>query len=210
MIRVVVADVRVGIAAMIDSAPDLEVVAVAADGIELLAAVDAQQPDIAVVDVRMPVLDGIAATRSILERHPETRVLILTTFDLDDYVFEALRAGASGFLLKDVPHTRLIEGVRAVADGSMLLGPNVTRRMVGEFAGRRVQAGVVPGIADLTAREREVVLAVADGLSNAEVAARLFITEPTVKSHLSEALRKTGRRDRVQLVIAAYEAGLVG
>lgn len=214
MTRVVVADdqpvVRLGIAAMIDAAPDLDVVGSAADGRELVALVRAHLPDVAVVDVRMPVMDGIAATRAVVEQFPSTRVLILTTFDLDEYVFDALHAGASGFLLKDVPAERLVEGVRAVADGSMLLGPNVTRRLVGDFAARTAVPAYAPGIADLTAREREVLLAVARGLSNAEIGAELFITDQTVKSHVSEVLRKTGCRDRVQLVIAAYESRLVG
>ena len=136
-------------------------------------------------------------------------MLILTTFDLDEYVYDALRAGASGFLLKDVPAVRLVEAVRLVADGSMLLGPQVTRRLVADVANRRATRAMIPGLGELTAREREVVLAVARGLSNAEIAAELYLGEPTVKSHVSEALRKTGLRDRVQLVVAAYESGLV-
>jgi DNA-binding NarL/FixJ family response regulator len=171
---------------------------------------------VAVVDVRMPVLDGIAATARIVAEHPETRVLILTTFDLDEYVYDALQAGASGFLLKDVTAARLVEGVRAVADGSMLLGPNVTRRLVQDVAARSHAPSSgdpapsdLPGLADLTPRETEVLLAVARGLSNAEIAGELVIGEETVKSHVSEVLRKLGCRGRVQLVIAAYEAGLV-
>ena len=166
-------------------------------------------PDVAVVDVRMPVLDGIAATARISAEHPSTRVLILTTFDLDEYVYDALRAGASGFLLKDVTADRLVEAVRMVADGSMLLGPTVTRRLVEDFTTRSTPVAV-SGIADLTPRELEILRAVARGLSNAEIGAELWIAEPTVKSHVSEALRKLGCRDRVQLVIAAYESGLVG
>ncbi|WP_265522834.1 response regulator transcription factor [Oerskovia flava] len=213
MTRVVVADdqpvVRLGFAAMIDAAPDLTVVGSAADGLELLALVADQAPDVAVVDVRMPHLDGIAATARICARHPATKVLILTTFDLDEYVYDALQAGASGFLLKDIPAARLVEGVRMVAEGSMLLGPNVTRRLVGDFSARASAPAPVPGLDTLTAREHEVLLAVARGLSNAEVGAELFITEQTVKSHVSEVLRKLERRDRVQLVIAAYESGLM-
>lgn len=217
MTRVVVADdqavVRAGFAAILAAAPGLDVVGSAADGRELLDVVAAQQPDVAVVDVRMPVLDGIEATRLLVAHHPATRVLILTTFDLDEYVYDALRAGASGFLLKDVPASHLVDSVRLVADGSMLLGPTVTRRLVEDFAGRaapdRADAAAAAAMATLTPRETEVVAAVARGLSNAEVGAELFITEPTVKSHVSEALRKLGCRDRVQLVIAAYEAGLV-
>jgi DNA-binding NarL/FixJ family response regulator len=215
--RVVVADdqavVRAGFAAILDAAPDLQVVGAAADGRELVDLVAAQQPDVAVVDVRMPVLDGIEATRLLVAHHPATRVLILTTFDLDEYVYDALRAGASGFLLKDVTAAHLVDSVRLVADGSMLLGPTVTRRLVEDFAGRtrqdRPDEATAAAMATLTPRETEVVEAVARGLSNAEVGAELFITEPTVKSHVSEALRKLGCRDRVQLVIAAYEAGLV-
>lgn len=211
MARVVVADdqpvVRIGFAAMIDAAPDLEVVGTAMNGEELLDLVAAQQPDVAVVDVRMPVLDGIAATAQLSTRFPDTKVLILTTFDLDEYVFDALQAGASGFPLKDVTAERLAEGVRLVADGSMLLGPNVTRRLVADFAVRRTTP--VAALDKLTAREREVLLAVARGLSNAEIGAEMFIAEQTVKSHITELLRKLDRRDRVQLVIVAYESGLV-
>jgi DNA-binding NarL/FixJ family response regulator len=218
MTRVVVADdqpvVLEGFAAILASAPDLEVVGAAVDGAELCELVARTEPDVAVVDVRMPVLDGIAATARIVAEHPATRVLVLTTFDLDEYVYDALHAGASGFLLKDVTAARLVEGVRAVADGSMLLGPNVTRRLVHDVAARSggpvgSRTGALEGIDDLTPRETEVLLAVARGLSNAEVAGDLFIGEETVKSHVSEILRKLRCRGRVQLVIAAYEAGLV-
>jgi DNA-binding NarL/FixJ family response regulator len=212
--RVVVADdqpvVLHGFASIIGSAPDLEIVGTARNGAELLDTVRDAAPDVAVVDIRMPVLDGITATARIASEHPETRVLILTTFDLDEYVYDALRAGASGFLLKDVTGERLIDGVRMVADGSMLLGPQVTRRLVDDFAARRPLPVTAPGLAALTPRERDVLLAVARGLSNAEIASALFIGEQTVKSHVSEILRKLSCRDRVQLVIAAYEAGLVG
>ena len=210
--RVVVADdqpvVRHGFAAILDAAEGITVAGSAGDGLELLDVVATTEPDVAVVDVRMPRLDGIAATREIAARHPRVKVLVLTTFDLDEYVYDALRAGASGFLLKDVPAPRLIEGVRLVADGSMLLGPNVTRRLVGDFSVRS-EPLPLPGVDELTAREREVMLAVARGLSNSEIGAELFISENTVKSHVSETLRKTGCRDRVQLVVAAYESGLV-
>lgn len=210
-IRVVVADdqdvVRQGFAAILNAATDLEVVGTAVDGAQLLDLVASTAPDVAVVDVRMPVLDGIGATRTICARHPDTRVLILTTFDLDEYVFDALQAGASGFLLKDVRAGLLVEAVLAVADGSVLFGASVTRRLIADFAGRR--AAPVAGLDALTPREREVLLEVARGGSNAEIAAELVIAEETVKSHVSEVLRKLGRRDRVQLVIAAYEAGLV-
>jgi DNA-binding NarL/FixJ family response regulator len=212
--RVVVADdqavVRAGFAAILDSAPDLDVVGSAADGRELVALVAEHAPDVAVVDVRMPVLDGIAATRHLAVHHPATRVLVLTTFDLDEHVHDALRAGASGFLLKDVPAARLVEAVRLVAEGSMLLGPTVTRRLVEDFAARPGDPAAAERLTVLTPRERDVVAVVARGLSNAEIAAELFVGEATVKSHVSEALRKLGCRDRVQLVVAAYEGGLVG
>ncbi|HEY0217177.1 MAG TPA: response regulator transcription factor [Cellulomonas sp.] len=216
MTRVVVADdqpvVLSGFAAMIGSAPDLAVVGRAPDGLALLDLVAAQRPDVAVVDVRMPGLDGIAATARIAAEHPGTRVLVLTTFDLDEYVYDALRAGASGFLLKDVPAGDLVDAVRLVAGGSMLLGPGVTRRLVADVAARRATPEPEPaaGLDRVTPREREVLLAVARGMSNAEVAVELFITEQTVKSHVSELLRKLGCRDRVQLVIVAYESSLVG
>ncbi|GAA4621981.1 response regulator [Cellulomonas oligotrophica] len=214
MTRVVVADdqavVRAGFAAILDSAPDLTVVGEAADGVELVDLVARHGPDVAVVDVRMPRLDGIAATRAVVAEHPGTRVLVLTTFDLDEYVYDALRAGASGFLLKDVTAPRLVEAVRLVADGSMLLGPSVTRRLVEDFSRRAAPATDDVPLHLLTPREHEVLVAVARGLSNAEIAAELFVTEPTVKSHVSEVLRKLHRRDRVQLVVTAYETGLVG
>lgn len=214
MTRVVVADdqpvVLHGFTAILGSAPDLEVVGTAGDGRELLGLVARTEPDVAVVDVRMPVLDGIAATARIAAEHPGTRVLILTTFDLDEYVYDALWSGASGFLLKDVMGGRLIEGVRLVADGSMLLGPQVTRRLVDDFAARAAAVRPLPALDTLTPRETDVLLAVARGLSNAEIADALFIGEQTVKSYVSEVLRKLGCRDRVQLVIAAYESGLAG
>lgn len=211
MTRVVVADdqpvVLKGFTAILGAAPDLEVVGTATDGAELVALVAATRPDVALVDVRMPRLDGIAATRRIRDAHPGTHVLVLTTFDLDEYVTRALRAGASGFLLKDVPAARLVEGVRLVAAGALLLGPRVTRHLVADVGGRPGRA--VPGLDRLTAREREVLATVAEGLSNAEVAARLGIGEQTVKTHVSELLRKLGRRDRAQLVVVAYESGVV-
>ncbi|PRZ08840.1 LuxR family two component transcriptional regulator [Isoptericola sp. CG 20/1183] len=213
MTRVVVADdqavVLHGFASILGSAADLDIVGTASDGGELLDVVARAQPDVAVVDIRMPVLDGIAATARIAAEHPATRVLVLTTFDLDEYVYDALRAGASGFLLKDVTGERLIEGVRLVADGSMLLGPRVTRRLVDDFAARRPTATAVPALDALTPRETDVLRAVARGLSNAEIGEALFIGEQTVKSHVSEVLRKLACRDRVQLVIVAYESGLV-
>ncbi|MBI9115594.1 response regulator transcription factor [Sanguibacter sp. YZGR15] len=201
--------VRRGFAAILGSAHDLEVVGEAGDGAQLLKVVAEHQPDVAVVDVRMPVMDGIVATQRITAEHPGTRVLVLTTFDLDEYVYDALHAGASGFLLKDVTADRLLDGVRLVADGSMLLGANVTRRLVADFAAPARRSTPAPGLDDLTRREREVLLTVARGLSNVEIAVELFISEATVKSHVSEILRKLQCRDRVQLVIAAYESGLL-
>jgi len=211
-VRVVLADdqpvVRHGLAAILAATPGIEVVGTAADGDELVRLVERTSPDVALVDVRMPHVDGIEATRRVAASGASTHVVILTTFDLDEYVYDALRAGASGFLLKDVTAERLVEAVRLVAAGSMLLGPGVTRRLVTDVAARQ-QPRVVPGLADLTPREREVFTAVARGLSNAEIAAEQWVSEPTVKSHVSEILRKTGCRDRMQLVVAAYESGAV-
>lgn len=217
MTRVVVADdqpvICAGFAALLDAQSDLDVVGTAPDGAQLLDLVRRTTPDVAVVDVRMPVLDGIEATRAITAE-TDTRVLVLTTFDLDAYVYEALRAGASGFLLKDVTAPRLVEGVRLVADGSMLLGPAVTRRLVEDFA-REERPAVAgeprePAELDLLSpREREVLLQLARGRSNAEVAEALVVSPETVKSHVAEVLRKLRLRDRVQVVVWAYEHGLV-
>ncbi|SDS64790.1 DNA-binding response regulator, NarL/FixJ family, contains REC and HTH domains [Nocardioides scoriae] len=211
MTRVVVADdqpvICAGFAALLDAQPDLEVVGTAADGRELVELARRTTPDLALVDVRMPHLDGIEATR-VITAELATRVLVLTTFDLDSYVYEAIRAGASGFLLKDVTAERLVEGVRLVADGSMLLGPAVTRRLVDDFAAR----GAAPPDADLaplSPREREVLGELARGRSNAEIAADLVVAPETVKSHVAEVLRKLGLRDRIQAVVWAYEHGLV-
>lgn len=212
-IRVVVADdqavVREGFAALLAAQDDLKVVGTAADGEELVDLVDRTRPDVALVDVRMPGTDGIAATRRIVAAHP-TRVLVLTTFDLDAYVFDAVRAGASGFLLKDVTGPRLVEAVRLVADGAMLLGPNVTRRLVEDFA-RTGRPDPAPDLAalGLTARESEVLLHLGRGRSNAEIAGDLVVSVETVKSHVAEVLRKLGLRDRVQVVVFAHERGLL-
>ena len=211
-ISVVVADdqpvIRSGFAGLLDAQDDINVVAVAADGRELVELVDRHQPDVALVDIRMPVMDGIEATRLICRDHP-TRVLILTTFDLDAYVYDAIQAGASGFLLKDVTAERLVEGVRLVSDGSMLLGPAVSRRLVADFAKRPVIERDAAAVRDLSAREREVLGELARGRSNAEIAAELHIAVETVKSHVGEVLRKLGLRDRIQAVVYAYENGLV-
>lgn len=210
---VVVADdqpvICAGFAALLDAQPDLDVVGTATDGRELVGLVDEHRPDVALVDVRMPELDGIEATRLISRDH-DTRVLILTTFDLDAYVYDAIRAGASGFLLKDVTAERLVDGVRMVAEGSMLLGPAVSRRLVADFARGAVlaQAGDAQ-LGALSPREREVLLELALGRSNAEIAADLHIAAETVKSHVAEVLRKLGLRDRIQAVVFAYEHGLV-
>ncbi|MGN6781785.1 MAG: response regulator [Marmoricola sp.] len=213
MTSVVVADdqpaICAGFAALLDAQPDLTVVGTAADGVELVELVSRMEPDVAVVDVRMPRLDGLEATR-LISRDQDTRVLILTTFDLDQYVFDALRAGASGFLLKDVTAQRLVEGVRLVADGSMLLGPAVTRRLVEDFAAAAPSTDErVPELGRLSGREREVLLLLARGLSNAEIAAELVLGTETVRTHVAGVLRALRLRDRVQAVVWAYEHGLV-
>ena len=211
-LRVVVADdqpvVRAGFAGVLASAADIDVVGTAADGSELVALVERESPDVAVVDVRMPVMDGIAATAALTRDHA-TRVLVLTTFDLDEYVFAAVRAGASGFLLKDVPAERLVEAVRLVADGSMLLGPSVIRRLVEDFADQPATRGTDPSAYGVTRREAEVLGLLGRGLSNAEIAEGLVLSTETVKSHVAGVLRKLGLRDRVQAVVWAYEHGLV-
>jgi DNA-binding NarL/FixJ family response regulator len=217
MIRIVVVDdkevVRVGFGALLSSQPDFTVVGFASDGVEAVALSRNLQPDVILMDIRMPVMDGIHATREIIETatgpvHP--RVLMLTTFDLDEHVYDALSAGASGFLLKDVTAERLFDAVRVIASGDALLAPVVTRRLIGEFARLRPFAGpAVDRLAALTPRESEVLLLVAEGLSNAEIAGRLFLGEQTVKTHVSRVLTKLGLRDRIQAVIAAYESGTV-
>jgi DNA-binding NarL/FixJ family response regulator len=211
-IRVAVADdqpvICAGFAALLDAQPDIEVVGTAGDGRELLEVVAWEEPDVALVDIRMPRMDGIEATARITEKWT-TKVLMLTTFDLDQYVYDSLRRGASGFLLKDVTSDRLVEGVRLVAEGSMLLGPSVTRRLVEDFARPQVPPRETVELGTLSAREREVLLCLARGMSNSEIAAELFIGVETVKSHVSEVLRKLALRDRVQAVVYAYEHGLV-
>jgi DNA-binding NarL/FixJ family response regulator len=233
-IRIVVADdhqvVRTGFAELLGTQPDFEVLGTACDGAEAVRICRERQPDVVLMDVRMPGMDGIEATRQLAGpaqasgpgagggSQPGTgslpdgpRILILTTFDLDEYVYDALRAGASGFLLKDVTAERLFDAVRIVAAGEALLAPTVTRRLIGEFAQMRPgpDAAPVAALGTLTPRETQVLRLVAEGLSNTEIAARLVVTEETVKTHVSRVLSKLGLRDRTQAVVAAYESGLV-
>ena len=243
-VRIVVADdhevVRAGFAALLDTQPDFTVVGTAQDGAEAVRICRETMPDVVLMDIRMPGMDGIEATRRLSgsvvsrgrgcgdggggggDRVGESggeqdggvgpRILILTTFDLDEYVYDALRAGASGFLLKDVTAERLFDAVRVVAAGEALLAPSVTRRLIGEFARTRPTADTAPptaAIASLTPRETQVLRLVAEGLSNPEIARRLVVTEETVKTHVSRILAKLGLRDRTQAVVAAYESGLV-
>lgn len=212
-IRVLVVDdqalVRVGFRMILEAEPDLEVVGEAADGVEAVAGVHRERPDVVLMDVRMPNLDGIAATRRILEGSGSAKVLMLTTFDMDEYVYEAFRAGASGFLLKDVPPERLVAGIRAVASGEALLAPSVTRRLIETFVRRQPARAVPQAVEELTAREREVLELMARGLSNAEIAETFVLSETTVKTHVSRVLDKLELRDRVQAVVFAYEHGLV-
>lgn len=213
-IRVVIADdqgmVRAGFRSLLDAGPDIRVVGEAADGESALAALRTLQPDVVLMDIRMPVLDGIAATRRVLGEGLASRVLILTTFDLDEYVFEALRAGASGFLLKDSPAEELVAAIRVVAAGDALLDSAVTRRVIDAFVQRRtVPAAIGGALATLTPREREVLGLMARGLSNADIGRRLYISDGTTKTHVSNILAKLGLRDRVQAVIFGYESGLV-
>jgi DNA-binding NarL/FixJ family response regulator len=215
MIGIVVADdhevVRAGFAALLDTQPDFTVLGTAADGAAAVRACRELRPAVVLMDVRMPGTDGIEATRQLAAGDLGPKVLILTTFDLDEYVFDALRAGASGFLLKDVTAERLFDAVRVVAAGEALLAPAVTRRLISEFAKirRPAPAAATPALATLTPRETEVLRLVAEGLSNPEIAARLVVTEETVKTHVSRVLAKLGLRDRTQAVVAAYESGLV-
>jgi DNA-binding NarL/FixJ family response regulator len=214
MIRLVIADdqalVRDGFCSILNREPDIEVVAEAADGAQAVAAVNRTHPDVALLDVRMPVMDGLQAGRRILAASGAPRVLMLTTFDADEYVYEALRGGASGFLLKDVRSGQLVEAVRTVAAGQSLLSPSITRKLIERFilAGPAVPAAARE-LSELTPREREVLLLIAEGLANAEIAARLFLSEATVKTHVNRLLAKLGLRDRVQAVVLAYESGLI-
>jgi DNA-binding NarL/FixJ family response regulator len=218
VISVVVADdhevVRAGFAALLDTQPDFTVLGTAADGADAVSACRSLRPDVVLMDIRMPGTDGISATQQLTAAADPPKVLILTTFDLDEYVFDALRAGASGFLLKDATAERLFDAVRVVAAGQALLAPTVTRRLISEFARLRPQAAVgAPGrpggLTALTPRETEVLRLVAEGLSNTEIAGRLVVTEETVKTHVSRILSKLGLRDRTQAVVVAYESGLV-
>jgi len=224
-VRVVLADdqalLRKGFRMILEAEEGIEIVGEAADGSDAVRLVELYRPDVVLMDVRMPVLDGIEATRAITTSAAgnETRVLILTTFDLDEYAFSALRAGASGFLLKDVPPTELVGAIRTVARGDAVVSPRVTRRLLEEYSdklpdlssGGNGPSGedAHPALAQLTEREREVLLAVADGLSNAEIAERLYVSEATVKSHVGRLLAKLGLRDRVQAVVFAFQSGLV-
>ena len=214
MISLVVADdqgmVRSGFRSLLDGEPDLQVVGEAADGEQAIEVVTRLRPDVTLMDIRMPVLDGLAATRRILAAGVPTRVLVLTTFDLDEYVFQALRAGASGFLLKDAPAEELAAAVRVVAAGDALLAPAVTRRVIDAFLGGRATPVVRDArLAGLTPRELEVLGLLARGLSNVAIAERLYVSEGTTKTHVSNVLAKLGLRDRVQAVVFAYENGLV-
>jgi len=213
LIKVLVVDdealLRSAFSSLIGAQDDLEVVGAAADGQQAVELAASLAPDVVVMDVRMPVMDGIEATRRITRDRPSSRVLILTTFDLDGYVFEALRAGASGFALKSRPPEELLSGIRTVATGEALLAPTVTRRLIAHFTGQaQVATRTAPGLEELTDREREVLALVARGLSNAELAATLHVTLPTAKTHVSRILTKLGARDRTQLAILAYESGI--
>jgi DNA-binding NarL/FixJ family response regulator len=213
-VRVVLADdqalVLGGFRMILEAEPDIEVVGEAADGGEAARLVERLRPDVALMDVRMPDVDGIEATRRIVASGSATRVVVVTTFDVDEYVFAALRAGASGFLLKDVRPAELSDAIRVVARGDALLAPGVTRRLLDRFAGVLPDGDARPsGLDELTEREVEVLRFVALALSNAEIATRLILTEATVKTHVSSVLRKLGLRDRVQAVVYAYDVGLV-
>jgi DNA-binding NarL/FixJ family response regulator len=214
MIRVLVADdqalVRGGFRSILETHADIEVVGEAADGQEAVELAARTAPDVVLMDIRMPRLDGIAATAALQALDPPPKVLILTTFDLDDYVYETLQAGASGFLLKSAPPRELAGAIRTVASGDALLAPEITRRLIEEYVARpRRPAAPDAGFARLTPREAEVMLLIARGLSNTEIAGRLFLSEPTVKTHVTRIFAKLGVRDRVHAVVLAYESGVV-
>jgi DNA-binding NarL/FixJ family response regulator len=205
---------RMGFRMVLEEEPDLRIVGEASDGGEAIRVTRDLDPDVVVMDVRMPGIDGIEATRAIVEQSPRSRVLILTTFDLDEYAFSALRYGASGFLLKDVPPADLVRAIRAVANGDAVVAPSVTRRLLDAYSHllpdlRNEGAPVDVALATLTSREREILVQVARGLSNSEIAGALFVAEATVKTHLGRVLAKLGLRDRVQAVVYAYQVGLV-
>jgi DNA-binding NarL/FixJ family response regulator len=213
VISVVIADdqalVRSGLRMILDAQPDINVVGEAADGREAVSLVRESEPNVVLMDIRMPEIDGIGATRLLTRRGVATRILVLTTFDLDEYVYEALRAGASGFLLKDVATEDLVAAVRTVARGDALLAPAITRRLIEEFLHRPPPGEIrSPTLSDLTDREIEVLSLIGRGLSNAEIATTLFVAETTVKTHVGQILRKLSLRDRVQAVVLAYETGL--
>lgn len=203
--------VRYGLRLIIDAQPDLAVVGEAADGTQAIALARRLHPDLVLMDIRMPTMDGLEATRQIMAQ-PEltaTRILVLTTFDLDTYVYEALRVGASGFLLKDTPPEHLVDGIRTVADGDALLAPSITRRLIEHYV-RLAAPPVQPaGLADLTARERDVLILIAHGLSNTEISDRLHLSPATVKTHIAHLYRKLGARDRAQAAVIAHQAGLL-
>ncbi len=215
MICVVIADdqalVRAGFRSLLDAQQDINVVGEAANGHEAVQLALEKRPDVVLMDIRMPVVDGLVATRRIVEdeRLENVKVVILTTFDLDEYVFEAIRAGANGFLVKDTEPVELLRAVRAVVAGDALLSPGVTRRLIEEFASRAKDPTGLPDLSALTDREREVVALVAGGLNNDEIAKRLIMSAATAKTHVSRAMIKLGARDRAQLVVFAYETGLV-
>jgi DNA-binding NarL/FixJ family response regulator len=214
VIKVLIADdqelVRTGFRMILEAQDDIDVVAEAADGEQAIALAAETSPDVVLMDIRMPGVDGLAATRRLLQNSAEVHVLILTTFDSDEYVYEALKAGAAGFLLKSAPSPRLVEGVRLVASGEALLAPTLTKRLIAEYVRRPIATAAVPEqLARLTERELEVLRLMARGLSNAEIAAEFVVGGATVKTHVNRVLQKLGVRDRVQAVVLAYECGLV-
>ena len=213
-ITVVIADdqalVRAGFRMILDAEPGVDVLAEAVNGVEAIEVVRRRRPDVVLMDIRMPEMDGLAATKAIVAAGDATRVIVLTTFDLDDYIYEALRVGASGFLLKDTPPELLVDAIRVVAAGEALLSPSVTSRVIAQFAGKPDTRPAPPaGYGDLTEREREVLELMARGMSNAEIAGHLVVSETTVKTHVARVLGKLHLRDRVQAVVLAYESGLV-
>jgi DNA-binding NarL/FixJ family response regulator len=211
-VRVVIADdqalVRTGFRAIVSHEPDLDVVGEAGDGRAAVEQVRLHRPDVVLMDIRTPGMDGLEATRLLTANRSTARVLILTTFDLDEYVFAALRAGASGFLLKDAPDDQLLTAIRVIAAGDALIAPSVTRRLIAEFANQPTQTDRPEQLESLTPRERDVLRLLARGMSNSEIAAALFLGDATIKTHVSRILTKLGLRDRVQAVVLAYESGL--